>query len=100
MGFLAQGLEFHKESKDPKNIGILLPHNRCEGRTTIDGKTVRKSDSKKLIRVKSVAVTKESYICPEHISRTVFDPETTSEAFGLRAATSLTEQMTQAGLTI
>lgn len=100
MTFLSQGLEFHKELTDKSNIGIEIPHNRAEGRTTLDGKVLRKSTSDKLVRVRSVAVTDKKYICPDHISKTVFPPDETSPAFGLRAATSLTEQMTQKGLSL
>lgn len=100
MAFLAQSFEYHKELKDKNNPGILLPHYKCEGRTTVDGKIVRKSNSKKLIRVKSIAVSDKNYVCPETISKTVFPPDETSRAWGLRAATSLTEQMTQAGLSL
>ena len=100
MIFLSQRLEFHKELSDPTNIGILLPHNKAEGRTTLGGKVVRKSKSDKLIRVKSVAVTDKKYICPEHINQIMFPPDETPPAFGLRATTSLTEQMTQRGLSL
>jgi hypothetical protein len=100
MTSLSQGLEFHKELSDKSNIGISIPHNRAEGRTTLDGKILRKSSSTAHVTVRSVAVTDKNYICPDHLSRTVFPPEETSPAFGLRAATSLTEQMTQAGLSL
>lgn len=100
LNFLGQGLEYHSELKDPNNIGIFLPHNRCEGRTTIDGKKVRKSSSDKLIRVKSIAVSDKSYICPEHISSVSFPPDETTEAFGLRVMTTLTEAFTQEGLSL
>jgi hypothetical protein len=100
MIFLSQGLEFHKELTDKTNIGILLPHKKAEGRTTLDGKILRKSASDSLVRVKSVAVTDKNYICPEHLNQVTFPPEETPPAFGLRATTSLTEQMTQAGLSL
>jgi hypothetical protein len=100
MAFLAQGLEFHKELEDKNNTGVLVPHKRAEGRTTLDGKILRKSNSEGLVRVRSIAVSEKKYLCPDHISRVVFPPESTSPAFGLRAASSLTEQMTQKGLSL
>lgn len=98
--YMGQGLEYRKELDDTKNTGILLPKHRAEGRTTIDGKIVRKSTSTDLVRVRSVAVTEKRYVCPDHLSIVSFPPSETTQAFGLRVMTSLTEQFTQAGLSL
>lgn len=100
MTFLSQGLEYKRELTDEKNIGIWLPHKDALGRTTLDGKIVRASNSDKLIKVRSIAVSDKKYVCPDHLSRTFFPPEEITPAWGLRAVTSLTEKMTQMGLSL
>lgn len=98
--YLVQGIEYRKNLLDEKNTGIMLPKNRAEGRTTLDGKIVRKSSSSDLVRVRSIAVTDKKYVSPDLISVVHFPPEETNEAFGLRCSTSLTEQFTQTGLSL
>ena len=98
--FLGQGLEYKHELDDKSNTGILIPHNRANGRFGIDNKKIRKSSSDKLVRVKSIAVSDKKYVCPEHLSSVSFPPEETTEAFGLRVMTTLTESFTQAGLSL
>lgn len=100
MTFLSQGLEYKKDLTDPKNTGILIPHNKAEGRTTLDGKTLRASSSDKLVRVKSIAVSDKKFVCPEHLSKVHFPAETLQPAWGLRAVSSLVEGMTQQGLSL
>jgi hypothetical protein len=97
---LGQSVEYRKEELDPTNVGIMLPKNRCEGRTTIDGKIVKKSSSEELIRVRSIAVSDRKHVSGDHLSKVNFPPEETNEAFGLRCMTSLTEQFTQSGLSL
>ena len=87
--YLGQSIEYRKEELDPTNIGIMLPKNRCEGRTTIDGKIVKKSSSEELIRVRSIAVSDKKHVSGDHLSKVNFPPEETNEAFGLRCMTSL-----------
>jgi hypothetical protein len=98
--YVGQGIEYRKNETDEKNTGILLPKNRAEGRTTIDGKIVKKSTSSDLVRVRSVAVTDKKHVCLDHLSIVSFPPNETNEAFGLRVMTSLTEQFTQMGLSL
>lgn len=98
--YIGQGIEYRKNEYDEKNTGILLPKNRAEGRTTLEGKIVRKSTSSELIRVRSVAVTDKKHVCADHLSIVTFPPAETNEAFGLRTMTSLTEQFTQMGLSL
>lgn len=95
MFYVGQGIEYKKGDKDPKNTGILLPKNRCEGRTMLDGTIVKKSVSDELVRVRSFAVSEKKHVCEDHLSLVHFPPDITNEAFGLRTMTSLTEQFTK-----
>lgn len=98
--FLGQGLEYKAELEDKNNTGILLPHSACQGRTTLDGKVLRKSNSESLVRVRSIAVSDKSFVTPDHLSNVSFPRDETTEAFGLRVCTTLTEAFTQAGLSL
>lgn len=51
-----------KDKTDEDNEGLLIPMKLAEGRTTVDGKIVPKSDSDELIKVRSCLTTKLPYV--------------------------------------
>lgn len=95
--YLGQNLEFNRTETDPTNMGIWLPKDRAEGRTTVEGKVLKKSSSKDLVKVRSIAVSYKPFVTRDMISQVHFPPDEIPISWGFRL-TSVTEEFTQKGL--
>lgn len=91
-----------RKGDDPENEGILLPRNRVEGRTLIDGAKVGKSNSDELVRVRSILSSTKDYLTQDMIStfnRVIFDQDGIDHK-GVSFMMALTESSTQKGLSL
>lgn len=97
--FPSQGFRMDRTKSDPDNIGVYIPRNRAEGRTTVDGQLLGKSDSKELVLVRSVAVTKLNYFTPDMISE-VYQTFQQGSNLGLKFGSAAAGDVTQTGLSL
>lgn len=96
--FLATNYSF-SAGEDTKNKGILIPECDALGRTRMDGSIVEKSNSKDLIRVRSIigSTLKDQFAVTKDMLPRMFKYADGARV-GMSMMSSLTEQLTQAGL--
>lgn len=94
-----QGTRINRERENVDLEGIYLPRNRAEGRTTMDGEVLGKSDSDEMVLVKSFATARNEVLTPEIISEVVQAFEDKSNV-GLRFTSSVSGTITQGGLSL
>jgi len=98
--FPGQGIKFYdNKGEDTQNPGIWIPKNKAEGRTTIDGEIVEKSDSTELIKVRSFITSNQKYITPDLISR-IHSNYSNDTNIGLKITSSIAGSFTQKALSL
>jgi len=88
---------YSKERKSQDSIGILLPRNKAEGRTLLNGTIVKASKADDLIRVKSFINSKVKKVYADEIS-TKFVTIKDGSYIGIAFAQGITESLTQSAL--
>lgn len=92
---------YYSEEIDEKNKGILIKKKDAEGRTNLDGTIVNKSNSEDLIRVRSIVTSskKDDTVITQDMITDLMKYKQGSHV-GIEMITSLTESLTQAGLSL
>lgn len=94
-----QGIRMYRESNSGANPGVWIPRYRAEGRTTVDGEVLGKSNSKEMVLVKSFAVSDKEIITPDMISETN-NQFADGSNIGMKITTAVAGVMTQKGLSL
>lgn len=102
--FLGKGFYFSEED-DPKNPGIIIEKSKAAGRTTVDGNIITKEEAKsaggELVKVRSIVTSKNTDRCivtKDCISN--LSKWKTGDHVGVSLLSSLTEGLTQSGLSL
>jgi len=90
---------YYSSGLDETNPGIIVRECDAEGRTRVDGTIVEKSNSKDLIKVRSIVTStyKNPYVITSDMVSKLFKYEDNSR-IGLSLITSMTESITQGSL--
>lgn len=98
--FLAMSYSY-SDSEDVTNPGILIEASSAEGRTDLEGNIIPKTNSKDLVRVRSIitSTTSDPYVITKDMVPNIFHYKDGSR-IGISLMTSLTEGLTQAGLSL
>lgn len=103
--YLAERISYTDEH-DESDKGILLPLNKCEGRTRVDGSVITKNEADsanpdEMVLVRSIVSSDFKYsgmMSRDHL--TYLHDWNQGDGVGVSLASSLTENLTQSGLAL